>query len=281
LFQENRELRSEIDELKQEMAVYKELLGHPAIQASGQGDKAVKAQAPTGLFLFTHQQALINGAMQFACYLHSVTQLPPYAMTAVTQIVQQQLDASDASTKIQQILDRWRWKPITVTTSFNHQCVAYATATDPTTQKPLLCTFEATGDNQGRMLSLNYTDNAPEARGTTLLTCRDDKSIPDTLHWQCDPLVGSLAEHVVDEAAIVNTGSPVFITAIQGAPTENLDTTICDGDPTGEAAQKLSIKYKARRCIIESTYNHAAANATPCAYVLYQRVPTPPTTPIT
>jgi hypothetical protein len=102
-------LENELETIKQEMAAYKKLLGHPAIQASGTGSDSVEAQPPTGLFLVTHQQFLIQGAMQLADEMYRSGEYQTYTHTIIWRVIQQQLEEADGSTNMQHIRDRWSW----------------------------------------------------------------------------------------------------------------------------------------------------------------------------
>ncbi|MDR1332829.1 MAG: hypothetical protein LBJ69_00235 [Holosporales bacterium] len=174
LFQENRILKSKVETLEQRIGTLELLLGTPPVAASGTGDKAVKAQAPTGIFLFTHQQFLINGAMQLADSICGHAWLPAYIKTTVWQTIQQQLDEADGYTTIQQIRMRWRWQGLNANATTGQQC-AYAISGTLQEGPKWLCAAHT--QKTGGCSILGYPDNGEEAE---LLADDEDGTVSST-----------------------------------------------------------------------------------------------------
>jgi hypothetical protein len=109
IYREAARNREEIAKLKAKLTQVESLIGTPPVAASGQGDNAVKAQAPTGIYLVTHQQWLYLGAMQLVGEICGGFPYMGYTRTIIERVVQQQLDTTDGSTTPQQIRSRWLW----------------------------------------------------------------------------------------------------------------------------------------------------------------------------
>ncbi|MDR1333012.1 MAG: hypothetical protein LBJ69_01225, partial [Holosporales bacterium] len=75
-----------------------ELLGVSATVTSGGGSKADESPPPTGIFLFTHQQYLTNGAMQLVTDIYNSRRYQAFTRYVLEGIVQQQLEESDGNT---------------------------------------------------------------------------------------------------------------------------------------------------------------------------------------
>ncbi|MDR1332883.1 MAG: hypothetical protein LBJ69_00535 [Holosporales bacterium] len=251
------------------MAVYKELLGHPAIQASGTGPKAVKAQAPTGLFLFTHQQWLINGAARLIYDICSTVPQPLCIEIAVRRIIQRQLEEIDGDTDIQQIRDCWRWRYTGAT--YTAPCHMYTVTIDSTTKRQQLCC--ATMEMNSYCL-LGYADETSRLSNTTatLGVPPTNTSAMEIASYTNNPIADELTRFTVKELAYAGG-----ITAVRRASDCLQDECLIMGLKYEGLTETMKDKLSIRHIVRSGVTDAATRAAYPIPYILYQRLQPPPT----
>ncbi|MDR1333055.1 MAG: hypothetical protein LBJ69_01475 [Holosporales bacterium] len=259
------------------MAVYKELLGHPAVEASGTGPGAVKAQAPTGLFLFTHQQWLYHGAMQFVAELYNTIPQPEYMRIVIERIIHRQLDESDWNTSVQKIRSRWRWRAKTnPSTTGNMYIHTYATAVNiPPNPRPL-CVVTIEGDRNETIPYANdngggYTTLSAPMTIPSIMAASEVARITD------DAIADEITQYPIHELAMVASSNTIS----QALPSHytdintHLGTNLQYGPngPTGAQRSKAATVFTVINCVYQATMGTMWAGA----YITYQREPTPQT----
>ncbi|MDR1333299.1 MAG: hypothetical protein LBJ69_02755 [Holosporales bacterium] len=127
------------------MVVLKDLLGHPAIPERTEGTTTIKAQAPTGLFLYTHQQWLINGAVQLTIEINSIAPTPNYMVTVVEHVIE-----------LKQLIDR---NPNTIVPKPSETLPAYRARTEEGRAERSDSPANTSDDDQAKQ---EYMDGQPE-----------------------------------------------------------------------------------------------------------------------
>ncbi|MDR1332934.1 MAG: hypothetical protein LBJ69_00815 [Holosporales bacterium] len=256
------------------MEVYKELLGHPPIQASGTGPGAVKAQAPTGLFLFTHQQWLIHGAMQLIDTICTDVPLPYYMRITIESLIQLQLEEADSETTVSQIRSRWHWtrshKAISIT-----YYLAYVLAARPTSGPTPLCTI-MTGGDHGSFIGYESNGDQGYNQNQVLSNPSYSLSAPDIVHENSSALTSEIMRYQIQELAITPRSSGLNFLSDQDYPSMNqqlgTDLQVTMKDQREKAATVCSVRNCVHQATICTGYDGDA-------YIIYQRLPTPAPTP--
>ncbi|MDR1333546.1 MAG: hypothetical protein LBJ69_04055 [Holosporales bacterium] len=269
LFLENRELKSEVETLKQRIGTLELLLGIPPKEAT----RTEEAQAPTGIFLFTHQQWLIHGAMQFARELSRTAPFPGYVITTINRLVQQQLDKADSETTIQLIESEWVWRVNAYLTSVLSVTHAYATAERQANEAPRLCAAK-TSNHHHQVLGYECPEGVELDNTTAIPETPYDISIPEVARVAGGDFVANeLTRYAIEEFAALQDYSNTYDIGEDGRRVESQAIGMSQ-IPT---ASMTTIRTKLRiRWTIRQVVNSMGSGLRDGgAYVIYQR-PLPP-----
>jgi hypothetical protein len=222
----------------------------------------------SGVFLFTHQQWLIHGAMRLATDIYNSAEHPLYVRNATERVIQQQLDESDGATTLQQIASRWHWKKGKIdsqSASDNHH--AYAITIDQ--GETLMCAATA---NSSSTLLLKYGDNTSRLSDieTILGYVPDETDIQDLMSTQ-DSIAEELTRYKVYEMAFAHGNESMY--RVADTYLEKQCRTM--GLSFDSLSETMKDKLCARHWVLYTMYNAAKAGV-PWTYIIYQRPPTQP-----
>jgi hypothetical protein len=266
----------EINVLKQEVAELRKLLGHPVIQASGIRADAVEAQAPTGLFLLTHQQWLYMGAMHVLGEICGSYPHTGYTRTIVERVFQQQLGEADGSTTPRQIRACWHWGNTAVNSTMVGWQSAYTVEKHPPRQPTLAVAIML--EYQAEAISHGDTTVQFDEIPSTKASDNPHTGMSTRYNLVADALLAG----ITDELYLWTRGGPAPLPPLIQDEVEELGTTY--GIDTTQLTQESVLYKKIKRIYqtrhgIHNTMKQAAESFLNSAYITYQRLPPPPEIP--